>query len=154
MSISTKEAKKYLENMGFNIDLDYNIWQESLDYFCERNDLDGLVKYMAQIQNCGGYTLNVPICIWPVKNYTFEEKVLRIMELYPFVRLLSTSTLTEIEYIVKYRAGENGHHFIKIENNEEIIEKDAPSPLTFERSLKLAYQNKLNSFRYNEKEFF
>ena len=134
MSIKVDNALKHLENLGFNIDLDYQIWKESLDYFCNKDDLDGLVKYMSKIQNCGGYALNIPICIWPVNNYTFEEKVLRIMELYPFVRLLSNGKLKENEYIVKYRAeGNDGHHFIKIDDNGQIVEKDASGlPRNFE----------------------
>ena len=107
MSISIEKAKKHIKDLGFNTDLDYKIYQDALKYFIDKDDLNGLVAYMSQIQNCGGYALEIPVCIWPVNNYTFEEKVLRIMDLYPFVRLLSDSELKEDEYIVRYRAQEN-----------------------------------------------
>lgn len=125
MSISIEKAKKHIKDLGFNTDLDYKIYQDALKYFIDKDDLNGLVEYMSQIQNCGGYALEIPVCIWPVNNYTFEEKVLRIMDLYPFVRLLSDSELKEDEYIVRYRAQGNGHHFIKITDNGEIIEKNS-----------------------------
>lgn len=125
MSISIEEAKKHIKDLGFDVDLDYKIDQDALNHFIAKDDLDGLVKYMSQLQNCGGYALEIPICIWPVNNYTFEEKVLRIMNLYPFVRLLSDSELKEDEYIVIYRAQGNGHHFIKLTDNGEALEKDA-----------------------------
>lgn len=125
MSISIEEAKEHIKKLGFDVDLNCKICQEALNHYTAKDDLDGLVKYMSQLQNCGGYALEIPICIWPVNNYTFEEKVLRIMNLYPFVRLLSNSELKQNEYIVIYRAQENGHHFIKLTDNGEAIEKDA-----------------------------
>lgn len=125
MNINVEKAKNHIKNLGFDIDLDYKIWNETLEYYTAKNDLDGLAKYISQLQNCGGYALEIPICIWPVPNYTFEEKVLRIMNLYPFVRLLSDSKLKENEYIVIYRAKGNGHHFIKINNNFEVLEKES-----------------------------
>lgn len=125
MSISIEEAKKHIKDLGFDVDLDYKICQEAIEYFSAKDDLDSLVKYMSQLQNCGGYALEIPICIWPVKNYTFEEKVLRLMDLYPFVRLLSDTELKENEYVVMYRAEGSGHHFIKLNDDGEAIEKDA-----------------------------
>lgn len=124
MSISVEGAKKHIKDLGFDIDLEYKICKEAIEYFVDKENLEGLVHYMSQIQNCGGYALEIPVCIWPVKNYTFEEKVLRILDLYPFVRLLSTSELKENEYIVKYRAEKAGHHFIKVREDGEIIEKN------------------------------
>lgn len=125
MSISIEEAKREIKKLGFDIDLENKICKEAIEYFIAKEDLQGLIHYMSQIQNCGGYALEIPVCIWPVNNYTFEEKVLRIMNLYPFVRLLSDSELKEYEYMVIYRAQGNGHHFIKINDNGEAIEKDA-----------------------------
>ncbi len=124
MSITIEEAKKYLKKFGIDVDLDYKICKEALEYFTHKDDLEGLVTYMSQIQNCGGYALEIPVCIWPpIENYTFEEMVLRIMELYPFVRLLSNSQLKENEYIVMYRAQGDGHHFIKLNDKGEAMEK-------------------------------
>ena len=48
MSIKVDDALKHLESLRFNIDLDYKIWKEALDYFCNKDDLDGLVKYMSK----------------------------------------------------------------------------------------------------------
>lgn len=127
MSISIEEAKREIKKLGFDIDLENKICKEAIEYFIDKDDLEGLIHYMSQIQNCGGYALEIPICIWPVKDYTFEEKVLRILELYPFVRLLSNSELKEDEYVVIYRAEKSGHHFIKIKDGEEIVEKDGSS---------------------------
>lgn len=124
MSISIEEAKRDLKNLGFDIDLENKICKEAIEYFITKEDLQGLIHYMSQIQNCGGYALEIPICIWPVKDYTFEEKVLRILDLYPFVRLLSDSELKESEYIVLYRAENSGHHFIKIKDGKEVVEKN------------------------------
>lgn len=124
MSISIEESKRELKKLGFDIDLENKICKEAIEYFTAKEDLQGLIQYMSQIQNCGGYALEIPICIWPVKDYTFEEKVLRILELYPFVRLLSDSQLKENEYIVMYRAEKSGHHFVKIKDDKEIVEKN------------------------------
>lgn len=125
MNITIEEAKEHIKNLGFDIDLDINKYKKTIEYYTEKNDLEGLVHSMQQSQNCGGFALEIPICIWPVKQYSFEEKVLRILELYPFVRLLSNSELKENEYIVKYRAEGCGHHFIKIKDDGIAVEKNA-----------------------------
>lgn len=124
MNINIEEAKKEIKKLGLDIDLESKICKEAIQYFTEKEDLQGLIDYISKIQNCGGYALEIPTCIWPVIDYTFEEKVLRIMELFPFVRLLSNSKLKENEYVVMYRAEKGGHHFIKINDNNEIVEKN------------------------------
>jgi hypothetical protein len=45
------------------------------------------------------------------------------LKLYPFVRLLSDTELKENEYIVKFRAGKAGHHFMKIDDNGNATDK-------------------------------
>lgn len=94
-----------------------------MEYCAEKDDISSLEHFMKQKQNCGGYALEIPICIYSDNKLTFEEKVLRILELYPFTRLLSNTELNKNEYIVIYRAGENGHHFIKIDDNGCTIDK-------------------------------
>lgn len=121
---NVEDVKKYISSFGFDIDLEIDIYKEAIKYFLDKQDLNGLIHYISQLQNCGGYALEIPTCIWPVKEYTFEEKVLRILELYPFVRLLSTGEIKDNEYVVLYRAKEGGHHFIKIKDSGEIVEKN------------------------------
>lgn len=119
--------KKYIKSLGFDIDLENKIYKEAIKYCADKDDIEGLINYISKSQNCGGFALEIPICIWPVSNYSFEEKVLRILELYPFVRLLSNSELKKNEYIVKYRAQNGGHHFIKINEKGETVEKNESS---------------------------
>ena len=121
---NVEDVKKYISSFGFDIDLEIDIYKEAIKHFLEKQDLNGLIHYISQLQNCGGYALEIPVCIWPVQDYTFEEKVLRILELYPFVRLLSTGEIKDNEYVVLYRAAGGGHHFIKVKDNKEIVEKN------------------------------
>ncbi len=121
------EIKEYIKSFGFDIDLEMDVYKDAIEYYQEREDMDSFITYISQLQNCGGYALEIPNCIWPVNNYTFEEKVLRIQELYPFVRLLSQGDLKEEEYVVLYRAEGMGHHFVKIKDTGEMIEKDGCS---------------------------
>ena len=83
--------------------------------------------------NCGGYALQLPIKIYNAFNYSFEERVLRILELYPFVRLLGDTQLKEEEYIVLYRAEDTGfgHHFVKIYNNKASQKNSDGVPMNF-----------------------
>ena len=107
--------KKHIKEIGFDVDIEsYPKLKENVEYFAKKDDIKGLEHYMNQCQNCGGYALQIPICIFSGNDYTFEEQVLRITELYPFVRLLSDSELKNEEYKVIFRAGKTGHHFIRI----------------------------------------
>lgn len=109
--------------------------------------------------------LQIPICIFSGDNYTFEEQILRIITLYPFVRLLSDTELKEEEYVVIFRLGKSGHHFIRIDENGNATDKDedayytieedgyrdiekkkATKPITFSEVLQDAYNNKNSSF--------
>ena len=126
-SSNYEKCKKYIEELGFDINIDdYPKLVEDVEFFSDRDDINGLKDYMKQLQNCGGYALQIPICIFSESNYTFEEKVLRILELYPFVRLLSDTELKENEYLVAFRAGKTGHHFIRIDNMTEKKECNLP----------------------------
>lgn len=125
MSSQYEFFKEHIKKLGFDIDIDaYKKLKEAVEYFSKNQDIKGLEHYMKQVQNCGGYALQIPICIFSGDNYTFEEKILRILELYPFVRLLSDTELKENEYVVVFRAGKTGHHFIRIDENGKATDKN------------------------------
>ena len=120
-----EKSKNYIHNLGFDIDVEsYPKLKEVIQDCSNKNDLNGLEYWFKQLQNCGGYALQIPACVFSGNNYTFEEQVLRIQELYPFTRLLADTELKENEYIVKYRAGETGHHFIRIDDKGIATEKN------------------------------
>lgn len=124
MSLEYESLKEHIKKLGFDIDIEaYEQLKEAVEYYTENKDINGLEYYMKQIQNCGGYALQIPICIFAGCNYTFEEQVLRITELYPFVRLLSDTELKEDEYVVMFRSGKTGHHFIRIDENGNATDK-------------------------------
>lgn len=124
MSLEYENLKEYIKKLGFDIDIEaYTQLKEAIEYYNKNKDINGLEHYMKQIQNCGGYALQIPICIFSGSNYTFEEQVLRIIELYPFVRLLSDTELKEEEYVVIFRSGKTGHHFIRIDENGNATDK-------------------------------
>ena len=124
MSLEYEFLKEHIKKLGFDIDIEaYAKLKESVKYFSANEDINGLEHYMKQLQNCGGYALQIPICIFSGNSYTFEENVLRITELYPFVRLLSDTELKEDEYVVIFRAGKTGHHFIRIDENGKATDK-------------------------------
>ena len=124
MSLEYESLKEHIKKLGFDIDIEiYTKLKEAVEYYTENKDINGLEHYMKQIQNCGGYALQIPICIFSGGNYTFEEQVLRITELYPFVRLLSDTELKEDEYVVIFRSGKTGHHFIRIDENGNATDK-------------------------------
>ena len=77
-----------------------------------------------QAINCGGYALKIDTCVFP-NNGDFETKVSSILESFSFVRLLGDTKLQKDEYLVLYRAGKKGgHHFIRIEDDGTVMEKD------------------------------
>lgn len=124
MTLEYEDLKDYIKKLGFDIDIEaYAQLKEAIEYYNKNKDINGLEHYMKQIQNCGGYALQIPICIFSGNNYTFEEQVLRIIELYPFVRLLSDTELKEEEYVVIFRSGKTGHHFIRIDENGNATDK-------------------------------
>lgn len=124
MNSRYEEFKKILIDKGFDIDIEsYDRLKEFVKKYSEKNDILGLISFISSYQNCGGYALQIPICIFSNTKLTFEEDVLRILELYPFVRLLGDSQLADDEYIVEYRAGKRGHHFIRVDENGVATEK-------------------------------
>lgn len=77
--------------------------------------------------NCGGYSLKIDTCVFPFYINGFDRNVSAVLENFPFTRLLGDEKLKEDEYIVLYRARENGsgHHFVRIDDDNIVREKDA-----------------------------
>lgn len=86
--------------------------------------------------NCGGYALKIDNCYWPTYQESFASSVSSLLDKFDFVRLLGDTKLSDDEYIVIYRApkGKNtGHHFIRIDSDGTVREKDANgNPRLFE----------------------
>lgn len=79
--------------------------------------------------NCGGFALEVFACLF-LKSNNIEEATASILDQFPFVRILDEEGLREDEYRVIYRCNENGgHHFVKVEKDDIIIEKDGSGPV-------------------------
>jgi len=69
--------------------------------------------------NCGGYALEIDLCVFNDNTKNFEQNVSELLEKLPFIRLLGDTELTDDEYIVLYRAApECGHHFVKIKDGK------------------------------------
>ena len=60
-----------------------------------------------QLINCGGYAFKIDAAVFPIGN-DFGQSVSRILEHFPFVRLLGDKPLQEDEYLVFYRLGKGG----------------------------------------------
>ncbi len=79
--------------------------------------------------NWGGFALEVFACLF-LKSKNIEEATANILDQFPFVRVLDEKGLHEDEYRVIYRCNEKGgHHFVKVEENDIIIEKDGSGPV-------------------------
>lgn len=78
--------------------------------------------------NCGGYALEIDTCIFPFSCKDFSQSVSTILDKFPFVRLLGDKKLKDDEYLVIYRSNSKntGHHFIKIEDDGTVKEKNGP----------------------------
>lgn len=82
--------------------------------------------------NCGGYALKIDRCVFPDNSQNFAQKVTRILEEFPFTRLLGDTQLEDDEYLVIYRSknGESeGHHFIRVDSDGIVREKNAIEPV-------------------------
>ena len=85
--------------------------------------------------NCGGYALKADTCIFggvykntDINGY-LNKNVSSLLEKFPYIRLLGDTELGEDEYIVAYRVNDNGgHHFIRIESDGTIKDKNESKP--------------------------
>lgn len=96
------------------------------------SELSKVAKNQVQRQiNCGGYALEIDNCVFPFGYKDINKDVSCILNNFPFVRLLGNTKLKEDEYLVLYRATSNGfaHHFIKVEDDCNITEKNGSDPV-------------------------
>ncbi len=77
--------------------------------------------------NCGGYSFKVDTCIEPPYPKSVEGKLAFLVGRFPFARLLD-GEVAEDEYLVIYRAVEEGHHFIRVDSDGVVREKDLNNP--------------------------
>ena len=77
--------------------------------------------------NCGGYALNIDTCVFPFGYDDFSKNVSTVLERFSFTRLLGDKPLADDEYLVIYRAREDGrgHHFVRIDDDNILREKEA-----------------------------
>jgi len=79
--------------------------------------------------NCGGFALEVFACLF-LKSDSIEEATANVLEQFPFVRVLDEEGLRDDEHRVIYRCNNHGgHHFVKVEEDGTIIEKDGSGPV-------------------------
>lgn len=79
--------------------------------------------------NCGGYALELDTF---VVNHCddFEKAVSDLLNKVPFIRLLGDTKLGDDEYYVLWRfQRKGGHHFVKIQDDGTVIEKDGCDPI-------------------------
>lgn len=144
--------KRYQINMPKYIQLLSNQpFGENLNQHFEQTIEKNTEYYFDERINCGGYALKIDKCVFPYyKN--FAQAVTRILEEFPFTRLLGNTTLADNEYLVIYRASNNnkiGHHFIRVDDDGVVREKDgAKSPKVFE-----SWDQSLDSDSYDEAIF-
>ena len=80
--------------------------------------------------NCGGYALELDTCIYNY-SYDFEKAVSELLEKVTFIRLLGDKKLADDEYLVIWKVNQGGgHHFVKVQEDGTIIEKDGSDPIT------------------------
>ena len=79
--------------------------------------------------NCGGYALELDTCVFNHSN-DFEKAVSELLKKVPFIRLLGDKKLADDEYLVIWKVHEGGgHHFIKVQEDGTVIEKDGCDPI-------------------------
>lgn len=96
-------------------------WQERLKEDTERWFDDRI--------NCGGYALELDTCVFN-HSKDFECAVSELLNKVSFVRLLGDTQLKDEEYLVIWKVHEGGgHHFIKVQEDGTVIEKDGNGPI-------------------------
>ena len=115
-------------------------------------EIDERVQYLFKDNiNCGGYALKIDQCfLTPESSSTIfveedSQVISSYLEKFPFIRLLGNTKLEDDEYIVIYRteAGHaaDGRHFIRVEKDGTITEKDGNSPVRKFKEWTPAFQN-------------
>ena len=121
INISLYKQKLSDKPFGENLEQEY---EEKIEKAAERD-------FNFRI-NCGGYALKIDRCVFPGGKMNFSESVTRILEEFPFTRLLGDTKLGDDEYLVIYRANNEriaGHHFIRVDDDGVVREKDAAGPV-------------------------
>lgn len=96
-------------------------WQKRLE---EENE-----RWFNDRINCGGYALELDTCVFN-HSKDFESAVSELLKKMSFVRLLGDTELEDDEYLVIWKVHEGGgHHFIKVQEDGTIIEKDGNGPI-------------------------
>ena len=85
------------------------------------------------ILNDGSYALEIDTLILPFGYSDINKSVSCILNNFPFVRLLGNTRLKPSEYLVFYRTDKSGnkHHFIKVDSNNNVIEKNGENPVQY-----------------------
>ena len=112
-----------MDDLYFEEELKRRI-RRSMDY--KESEEEILTTFNFSI-NCGGYALKIDKCIFPISKGNPSKNVSTILKRFPFVRLLGEKALEDDEYLVIYRTFKKehlGHHFIRVDSNGTVREKD------------------------------
>ena len=108
------------------------------------NEIEKIVEYSFNAKiNCGGYAFKIDQCFFTPTSRSGNERekivkedaqvISSYLEKFPFIRLLGDTKLEDDEYIVIYRAqaghAYEGRHFIRVERDGTITEKDGNRPI-------------------------
>ena len=85
------------------------------------------------VLNDGSFALEIDTLILPFGYSDLNKSVSCILNNFPFVRLLGNTKLKSSEYLVFYRTDKTGnkHHFVKVDSNHEVVEKNGESPVQY-----------------------
>ncbi len=93
-----------------------------------------ILKYINHLYNyqinCAGYELKIDTCLFSCFNKGesaqehLDRNISELLNKFPFVRLLGDTELQGDEYLVEYRADDDGgHHFVRIDSDGVISHK-------------------------------
>ena len=134
-----------------------------------KKEIDERVQYSFNNSiNCGGYAFKIDQCFWTPTSNKENEKIKVVeedaqvissyLEKFPFIRLLGNTKLEDDEYMVIYRTvigrAAECRHFIRVEKDGTITEKDANGPIRkFEKwSPNLQNEDKIEEVVFAVKE--
>ena len=140
--------------------------------YCEENNLEkpeetatqiAVKQYMHRI-NCGGHALEIDNRFFPNEE-ELSNYVSGLLDRFSFIRLLGDEPLHDDEYIVFYRfmeyeknQGRNeGHHFIKVEDDGLVTEKFGDGELQIFQGWHEKYKNSpevVFAVKKNHEHFF